>query len=47
MEAAKEQGLKLLDGMPGHPGMVEYWDRGYDLIWGVPYKLAQRVKFKI
>ena len=32
IEAAEEQGLKLLDGMSGHPGMAEYWDRGYEVI---------------
>lgn len=32
IEAAQEQGLTLLDGMSGHPGMAEYWARGYEVI---------------
>lgn len=32
IEAAKEQGLALLDDMAGHPGMVSYRDNGYEII---------------
>ena len=32
LEAAKEQGLTLLDDMSGHPGMAAYRDRGYEII---------------
>ena len=32
LEAAKEQGLTLLDDMSGHPGMSTYRDKGYEII---------------
>jgi hypothetical protein len=32
IEAAKEQGLRLLDDMSGHPGMAGYWNRGYEIV---------------
>lgn len=32
LEAAKEQGLTLLDDMMGHPGMSGYRDKGYEII---------------
>ncbi len=32
IEAAKEQGLTLLDDMSGHPGMSAYRDKGYEII---------------
>lgn len=32
LEAAKKQGLSLLDPMSGHPGMASYRDRGYEII---------------
>lgn len=32
LDAAKEQGLALLDDVSGHPGMAAYRDRGYELI---------------
>ena len=32
LEAAKEQGLKLLEDMTGHPGMAGYRDDGYEII---------------
>jgi hypothetical protein len=32
LEAAKEQGLTLLDDMSGHPGIAAYRDEGYDII---------------
>ncbi|MFA7684529.1 MAG: cytoplasmic protein [Syntrophales bacterium] len=32
LEAAKEQGLQLLDEMAGHPSMTSYRDRGYEII---------------
>ena len=32
LEAAKEQGLRLLDDMSGHPGMTAYRDKGYEII---------------
>jgi hypothetical protein len=31
-EAARAQGLALLDDMNGHPGMAGYRDRGYEVI---------------
>ena len=31
-EAAKEQGLALLDKMSGHPGMAQYRDEGFEII---------------
>ena len=32
LDAAKEQGLTLLDDMSGHPGMSTYRDKGYEII---------------
>ncbi|MDD2336000.1 MAG: cytoplasmic protein [Geobacteraceae bacterium] len=32
LDAAKEQGLNLLDDMSGHPGIVSYRDKGYEII---------------
>jgi len=32
LEAAKGQGLTLLDEMSGHPGMAAYRDKGYEII---------------
>ncbi|HKI48540.1 MAG TPA: cytoplasmic protein [Desulfobacteria bacterium] len=32
LEAAKEQGLTLLDDMSGHPSMSAYRDKGYEII---------------
>ncbi len=32
LEAAKEQGLSLLDEMAGHPGIASYRDEGYEVI---------------
>ena len=32
IEAAKAQGLKLLDDMSGHPGMARYREAGFDVI---------------
>jgi len=32
LEAAKKQGLTLLDDMSGHPGMSVYRDKGYEII---------------
>ena len=32
LEAAKEQGLTLLDDMSGHPGMAAYRDKGYEIV---------------
>lgn len=32
LEAAKEQGLTLLDDMSGHPSMSAYRDNGYEII---------------
>jgi hypothetical protein len=32
LEAAREQGLTLLDDMSGHPGMAAYRDRGYEIV---------------
>ena len=32
LEAAKNQGLTLLDGMSGHPDMARYKDEGYDIV---------------
>jgi hypothetical protein len=32
LEAAKEQGLALLDDVAGHPGMASYRDNGYEII---------------
>jgi len=32
LEAAKNQGLTLLDEMSGHPDMARYKDEGYDIV---------------
>jgi len=32
LEAAKEQGLALLDDMSGHPAMATYRDKGFEII---------------
>jgi hypothetical protein len=32
LDAAKEQGLTLLDDMSGHPGMSAYRDKGFEII---------------
>ena len=32
LDACKEQGLKLLDDMSGHPSISAYLDRGYQVI---------------
>jgi len=32
LEAAKEQGLTILDDMSGHPSMVAYREEGYEII---------------
>ncbi len=32
IEAAKEQGLTLLDEMSGHPSMARYLDEGFEII---------------
>ncbi|MBW2608592.1 MAG: DsrE family protein [Deltaproteobacteria bacterium] len=32
LEAAKEQGLTLLDEMSGHPSMARYRDEGFEII---------------
>jgi len=32
LEAAKEQGLTLLDDMSGHPGISTYRDQGYEIL---------------
>ncbi|MCE1207119.1 MAG: cytoplasmic protein [Spirochaetia bacterium] len=32
IEAAKEQGLALLDDMSGHPSIAAYRDKGYEII---------------
>lgn len=32
LEAAKEQGLTLLDDMSGHPSIAAYCDKGYEII---------------
>ena len=32
LEAAREQGLALLDDMNGHPSLAAYKDQGYDII---------------
>jgi hypothetical protein len=32
LEAAKEQGLTLLDEMSGHPSMTRYRDEGFEII---------------
>jgi hypothetical protein len=32
LEAAKEQGLTLLDEMSGHPSMARYKDEGFEII---------------
>lgn len=32
LEAAKKQGLRLLDDMTGHPGMARYRDEGFEIV---------------
>jgi hypothetical protein len=32
LEAAQQEGLKLLDDMSGHPGMARYQDQGFEVI---------------
>lgn len=32
LKAAEEQGLPLLEGMSGHPGMASYREKGYEII---------------
>jgi len=32
LEAAKEQGLPLLDDMSGHPSMAAYLGKGYEIL---------------
>ena len=32
LDAAKEQGLKLLDDMSGHPSMARYREQGFEVI---------------
>jgi hypothetical protein len=32
LEAAKEQGLFILDDMSGHPSIAVYQDKGYQII---------------
>lgn len=32
LEAARQQGLTLLDDMSGHPGMATYRDNGFEII---------------
>lgn len=32
LEAAKDQGLTLLDEMTGHPSMARYQDDGFDIV---------------
>lgn len=32
IDAAKEQGLTLLDDMSGHPSMAAYRDNGYEVM---------------
>jgi len=32
LEAAKKNGMTLLDDMSGHPGMAAYRDKGYEII---------------
>jgi len=32
LEAAKDQGLALLDEMTGHPSMARYHDAGFEII---------------
>ena len=32
LEAAKKQGLTLLDDMSGHPAMAAYHDKGFEII---------------
>ncbi len=32
LDAAKEQGLKLLNDMSGHPGIAAYRDNGFEII---------------
>jgi len=32
LEAAKQEGLKLLEDMSGHPGMARYREQGFEVI---------------
>lgn len=32
LDAAKDQGLAILDDMSGHPGMAGYREKGYEII---------------
>jgi len=32
LEAVKAQGLTLLDDMSGHPGMMRYREKGFEII---------------
>ena len=32
LEAAKDQGLALLDEMTGHPGMARYREQGFEIV---------------
>jgi len=32
LEAAQQQGLKLLDDMSGHPSMARYQDKGFEVV---------------
>jgi len=32
LEAARKEGLKLLDDMSGHPGMARYQEQGFEVI---------------
>jgi hypothetical protein len=32
LEAAKKQGLRLLDEMTGHPSMARYQDEGFEIV---------------
>jgi hypothetical protein len=32
LDAAKKEGLKLLDDMSGHPGMARYQEEGFEVI---------------
>ena len=32
LEAAKHEGLQLLDDMSGHPGMARYQEQGFEVI---------------
>jgi hypothetical protein len=32
LDAAKQEGLRLLDDMSGHPGMARYQEQGFEVI---------------